>query len=229
MHHGRARLRIILGMSARSESYGEAIDHIPPGSMLVIPRASWDEYEQLLDDIRDRPGLRVTYDDGRLEIMSPSDEHEEYKDTIVAFARVLSEELGIALESRGSATRRRRSLRKGAEPDASFWVENAHRIIGKRAIDLESEPAPDIVVEIDVTNESLAKFSIYGAFGVPEIWRFDGVRAQMYQLVEATYTEVARSKFFPLLTCSMLQDLLELSKNEGQTRALEVLRDRLRR
>lgn len=196
--------------------------------MLVIPRVSWDEYEQLLDDARNRPGVRITYDEGRLAIVSPSDEHEEYKDFIVACARVLSEELGVALESRGSATRKRRSLRKGVEPDASFWVDKASQVIGKRTIDLESDPPPDIVVEIDITNESLAKFDIYRVFGVPEIWRYDGTRVQMYDLAEAVYDGVAHSRFFPWLTCSTLQELLDLSKADGQTRALRVLRERLR-
>jgi len=46
-------------------------------------------------------------------------------------------------------------------------VQNAPSIIGKR-LDLSVDPPPDVVVEIDLSNESLATFPIYGALGVPE-------------------------------------------------------------
>src|SRR5438034_9295297 len=109
--------------------------------------------------------------------MSPLPEHEDYKDFVSHAVRALSDELGIELEPRwGSATWKRRTFRKGAEPDTCFYVANAHRIIGKPKIDLDSDPPPDIVVEIDMTNESLSKFPIYAAIGVPEIWRYDGKR-----------------------------------------------------
>src|SRR6266571_5601040 len=128
--------------------------------------------------------------------MSPLPEHEEYKDSLYTLVRAFAEEHGITLETRGSATWKRRKLRKGSEPDACFYVANAHRIIGKRRIDLESDPPPDIVVEIDATNESLSKFSIYAAFGIPEIWRYDGKRVQMYELAGSLgYAETSASRF----------------------------------
>ena len=206
----------------------EAIDHLPPEAMLVIPHVRWEEYEELLEDLGERPELRVTYDDGRLEIMTISDEHDEYKDAILRFAHVFSEEAGIPLETRGSATRKRRSLRKATEPDTSFWVANAHRIIGKRKIDLEIDPPPDVVVEIDITSQSRSKFAVYAAFGVPEIWQYDGSRVQMYELIGTTYTESTSSRSFPGLTCSLLLDFLELSKVHGQTEALKAFRQRIR-
>ena len=80
-----------------------------------------------------------------------------------------------------------------------------------------------------VSDESTSKFDIYRSFGVPEIWRYDGIRVQIYELAGASYNEVEDSRFLPGLSCSILQEPLELSKSEGQTRALEVLRERLRR
>lgn len=69
-------------MGTRTADYLDAIEHLPDGTILVIPQSSWDEYERLLADLVDWPGMRVTYDRGRLEIMSPSREHEEYKEFI---------------------------------------------------------------------------------------------------------------------------------------------------
>src|SRR6266404_2865850 len=65
-------------MSARTADYLDAIEHLPQGATLVIQKSSWDDYEWLLEDLRDRPHLRISYDRGKLEIMSPLPEHEEY-------------------------------------------------------------------------------------------------------------------------------------------------------
>jgi Uma2 family endonuclease len=215
-------------MAAETASYVDAIDHLPAGATLLISHVSWDEYEQLLQDLGERPDLRVTYDEGRLEVMTLSDQHEEFADGMLGLARLFSQELGIPLETRGSATRRRPRMRKGTEPDQSFWVANAHRIIGKRRIDLDTDPPPDIVVEIDITKDSRGKFSIYAAFGVPEIWRCDGAQVQMYELRGTTYVEVEASRFFPGLTCSLVFEFLEISNARGQTAALATFRERIR-
>ena len=214
-------------MSTKSAVYVDAIEHLPPGAMLVVPNVSWEQYEDLLEDLADRPGVRVSYDEGRLQAMSPSAEHEEYKDFILRLAQTLSEELDVPLETRGSATWKRRALRKGVEPDACFYVANAHRVIGRRKIDLERDPPPDIVVEIDVTNESLSKFPIYAALGVPEIWQYDGARVQMFEWNGDAYVGADRSRFFPGLSCSMLLEFLDLSKARGQTEALKLFRHRI--
>jgi Uma2 family endonuclease len=216
-------------MTNRAASCVEAVDHLPAGAILVLPQVSWEEYEQLLGDLADRPGIRVSYDEGRLEIMSPSAEHEEYKEFILRLVQILAEERGVALETRGSTTWKRRTIRKGTEPDTCFYVANAARIIGRRTIDLEVDPPPDIVVEIDVTNESLSKFPIYAALGVPEIWRYDGKRVEMYALAGASYISTPTSKAFRDLTSDIVAEHLERSKTAGQTSALAAFRERLRR
>ncbi len=211
-------------MSTEVVDYLDAIAHLPAGAILRLSCVSWEEYEALLSDLTNWPGMRVSYDAGKVEFMSPSPEHEEYKEFIYSLARVISEESGITLETRGSATFRRKSLAKGAEPDTCFYVQNASRVIGKRTIDLEVDPPPDVVVEIDMTNESLSKFSIYAAFGVPEIWRYDGEQAHVYQLVDEAYTEATASRAFPPLTAIALTEFIAQSKTHGQTLALAAFR-----
>jgi Uma2 family endonuclease len=102
-------------MSTQTAGYREAVDHLPPGATLVFQQVPWADYEQLLQDLVDRPGVRVSYDRGRLEIMSPLPEHEEYKDSIYSLARVYAETIGIELETRGSATWKRSSIQKGSQ------------------------------------------------------------------------------------------------------------------
>jgi len=209
-------------------AYVDALEHLPEGAMLVIPQSTWEEYEHLLDDVAERPGLRITYDRGRLEIMSPSPEHEEYKELVLQLVRVLPDERGVPLETRGATTWKRRSFGQGTEPDTCFYVTNAARVIGKRRIDLETDPPPDVVVEIDVTNESLSKFPIYAAIGVPEIWRYDCAVVYFFGLADGRYREIPTSVAFPQLTPAALAEALDESKRAGQTAALAAFRRRVR-
>ena len=206
----------------------EAIERLPDGATLVIRRATWEEYEHLLDELRDRPHLRVSYDSGELEIMSPLPEHEEYASFIEALVRLVANELDLMLEGRGRATWRRRRLAKGVEPDACFYVASAPRIIGRRQIDLERDPPPDVAVEIDVSNESLSKFPIYAALAVPEIWRYDSNTVRFYERDGDAYREISESRFFGGLTPAMLSAALAQSKTEGQTAALRTVQQQWR-
>lgn len=215
-------------MSTRTVNYLDAVEHLPDGATLVIHQFDWDDYEALLKELSDRPHLRVSYDRGKLEIMTPLPEHEDYARFIDRLVHITAEELDLKLQSYGGATWKRRRLARGVEPDACYYVANADRVIGKREIDLESDPPPDIVVEIDVTNESLSKFSIYAALAVPEIWRYDGTRVQFYELAGDRYREIFESRFLAGLTPATLAGALEHSKTEGQTAALRTFRQRNR-
>jgi Uma2 family endonuclease len=156
-------------MGARIADYLDAIEHLPDGATLVIHQTSWDDYERLLEDLRDRPHLRVNYDRGKLEIMSPLPEHEEYGRFIDPLVRVFAQVHKIKVQNYGAGIWKQQRLGKGVEPDCCYYVANALRVIGKRRFDLEIDPPPDIAVEIDITNESLSKFSTYAELSVPEI------------------------------------------------------------
>jgi Uma2 family endonuclease len=210
-------------METRTPDCLDAIEHLPEGSTLVIHQFSWDEYE-ILVEVLDRPKLRVTYDNGRLEIVSPSSRHEKYSLVIEALVRILAEELSLNVEGYGSTTWKKRSLKKGAEADACYYVKNAQRVRSKDRLDLNKDPAPDIVVEIDITNQSSSKFAIYAAFQVAEIWRYSRGVMRFFELTGDTYSEIPESQFFAGLIPTMLADALKHSDSEGQTPALQAFR-----
>jgi Uma2 family endonuclease len=215
-------------MSTLTTDYLDLVERLPDGASLRLQNVAWDEYEHFLTQMESHPGYRVSYDRGRLLVMSPLPEHEEYKESIYSLVRIISEELGITLETRGAATFKSKALGKGVEPDTCFYVQNAARLIGQRTITLGIDPPPDVAVEIDTTNESLDKFDIYAALGVNEIWRYDGEKTYFYQLSGAVYREIQNSVAFPVLTAADLTRFVERSKTEGQTAALAAFRKSLR-
>ena len=217
-------------MSTRTMDVSQAIDHLPEGATLVLVDVSWDDYERLLEDVAERPGVRVTYDQGRVEIMSPLRKHEKYKEFIGHLIAVLADELNIDVEASGSTTWQKRAALRATEPDLCFHVANAAGVIGKEELDLDVDPPPDLAVEIDVTNESLSKFPIYATLGVPEIWRYVSKRKSvlMYELRDGAYVDIPASRSFPMITPQVLADCVEQSKTKGRTKALAMFRRWLR-
>jgi Uma2 family endonuclease len=213
-------------MSIRTTNYREAVDHLPEGAALVIQDVGWEDYEELLEQLADRPGVRVTYDEGKLEIMSPLPEQEKCKRFIERIIDTLSDALDLNVEALGSATWKKKRDRKGAEADTCYYVANAEKIIGKRKIDLTVDPPPDLVVEVDATSESSSKFPIYRTFRVPEIWRYDvkNRRVQMYELRGGEYVEISASLTFPFLTSDVLAGFIDQSKTQGQKTAISAFR-----
>ena len=104
-------------MTAISASaYLDAIAHLPAGATLILLDVEWDDYERLVDEnSRSRSSVRITYDRGRLEVMSPTSEHDHLADMCTLIAHVLGEETGSDVESFGSTTLKQTRLVKGAE------------------------------------------------------------------------------------------------------------------
>lgn len=215
-------------MIAEAVDYLEAIERLPRNGTLVLYGVPWEEYDEILTLTENKPAHRVSYNDGVLKIMSPRPDHEYPKDVALKLVTVYADELDIMLESYGSTTYRRRKKAKGAEPDTSFYVQNASRMIARTEIDLEKDPPPDVVVEVDTTNESTGKFEIYAALSVPEIWRFDGKNFQILVLSENEYRETSESLALPRLSAQILTEYFNLGKTQGQTAMLKAFRRYLR-
>src|SRR5688572_5526405 len=99
----------------------EIIERLPAGALLRLSDVDWDEYEHLLSQMEMFPGHRLSYDRGRLDIMSPKRDHEAYKFFLASIVQLLAEEEQIDIEPSGTATLRRKKLEVGAEPDESFY------------------------------------------------------------------------------------------------------------
>jgi len=207
-------------MSTQTLSYTAVIERLPERSTLTMHGRSWEVYEALLEEVGEAAGLRISYDNGELAIMTLSSEHEFYVRLIDSMVRLVGLRLRIKTLHFGSATIKVKRLRKGSEPDACFYVQNANRLGNKIKLDFDSDPPPDIVIEIDVHHESLAKFPIYAAFGVSEIWRYDGEALTIYHLEQDKYATAAASLAFPMLTSQGLTDFLNRSQREDQHQIL---------
>ena len=113
-----------------------------PEERVVLQNVSWETYERLLSDHVEASAPRFTFDRGRLEIMSPSSEHEEYKQTMALLVEELADGLGMDIRNLGSTTFKRSQLERGFEADVCFYVQSAERMHGKTPIDPAVDPGP---------------------------------------------------------------------------------------
>jgi Uma2 family endonuclease len=184
--------------------------------ILQLSGITWQMYTQLLDIFAEQPGLRLTYDRGELEIMSPRLEHDDDGSLLGDFVYDLTIELGLPLKRGGSTTLRRRLKQKGIEADQCFWIANAHRMASRRQLDLGRDPPPDLAIEMDVTHSSLDRLGIYAALKVPEVWRLDGDTLTFYILgADGNYTAADRSPAFPQLAPADLLRFLQKARQAG--------------
>ena len=207
-------------MTTETLSYFEIAAGLPSGAAVTFHDVSWEEYEQLIDELGEARGLRVRYNDGTLEIMTVSSAHESYATFINRLISHLSFRLRMNIRFFGSATMRTKKKKKGSEPDACFYVQSAPVIGNRIQIDFAVDPPPDIVVEVDVHHDSRDKFSIYAALGVPEIWRYDGEELTIHLLQEDQYVEVERSLALPMLSGRALTDFLARLPKDGESQTL---------
>jgi len=207
-------------MTTETLGYFEIASNLPPAAAVTFHDVSWDEYEQLIEELGEARGLRVSYDEGTLRIMTLSPEHESYADFIKLLIGHLSFRLRINIRFFGSATMRKKKKAKANEPDACFYVQSAPAIGNRIQIDLAVDPPPDVVVEVDIHHDSLSKLSIYAALGVPELWRYDGQELTIHHLQGDQYIEVERSHALPMLSGGALTDFLARLPKDGESQTL---------
>jgi Uma2 family endonuclease len=194
------------------------------GRQLLLDGVSWRTYGRLLRAFDDRH-VRLTYDRGDLEIMTLSPEHERFKHLLGLLISILVEELGWNMAGFGSMTFKSTRQRRGLEPDECYWIQNESLVRGKDTIDLQHDPPPDLVCEIDVTHSSLDRLSIYAVLGVPEVWRFNGRQLVAYLLSsEGRYQESAQSGAFPFLALAEVERFLGTRSAQSETELVRQFR-----
>jgi Uma2 family endonuclease len=191
----------------------------------VLDAVDWASYVKIADGVGERH-VRVTYDQGSIELMTTSYRHEWWSDRLHTVIKCLAVELNIDLQSGGSTTIRREFLARGIEPDQCYFIASARLVTGPRNFAPEDVPPPDLAVEIDISRSSLDRLGIYAALGVPEVWRFDGSVLRVYRLnPQRKYEDRTQSDSFPTVPLDRLAQFLLSSRDLMDTALIRSVRD----
>jgi Uma2 family endonuclease len=182
----------------------EAAEH-----RFLLPQVGWQCYEALLAGIGNRRSIRITYDRGNVELMSPLYAHEAYAAVLGVLVQVLAEELHVRIKSGGTTTIRRPDLERGLEADRCYWIARIDGVLGRLTLDFQVDPPPDLAIEVEGTRGALDKMGVYAALGVTEVWRFDGTALFVHRLQPSgVYELMERSLAFPQIPVTEIVPLL---------------------
>jgi Uma2 family endonuclease len=181
----------------------------PLSSNHFVARVDWDGYGKILEAMAPNR-IRITYDQGWLELMSPTPEHERLKSQLSRVLEALFLAFDVDFLNGGSTTFKSQLIDRGFEPDECYWLTNLDKVADVSAYDPTVGPFPDLGIEIDVTSSSINRKAIYAAFQVAELWRYeqDG-QLRCYRLQDGDYAAIERSRFLPQMPISELQRFVE--------------------
>jgi Uma2 family endonuclease len=167
-----------------------------PGDELILRFRTWDDYENLLARRQDKAALRIRYNSAtqELRIMSPLPAHGKNTDILSDLIKALLRHQGKDWEAFTPITLKRAN-QQGVEPDYCFYIQNRQRILGKERIDLEIDPPPDLVIEVDLS--STTKAEDYQAIASTELWIYRESYLLIYHFDGQQYQESQTSSNFP--------------------------------
>lgn len=167
----------------------------------LLQDQTWQDYQRALAE-RDRLGrrYRITYDRGVLEIMPISGPHAKWQAAIASLLLAFALVRRIPISSFGPWTCQRQELDSGLEPDWCYYIQNESKVRGRMNLDLETDPPPDLIVEVEVSRTVINRLGILLALGVPEVWRYDGEHLTVLLLGPGgQYAPAATSRALPML------------------------------
>lgn len=192
--------------------------YLAPGSVVTIPNVTWQEFENILQELGQKRTSRIAYYQGTLEIMVPLPEHEIPRDFISDIVKTLLRAKGVRYQPFGSTTFKNQGA-AGVEPDACFYIQNYQIMIGRRRLE-PTDPPPDLAIESDVTSKTTIE--AYESVGVPEVWIYDSGKLTIYLLQGKKYIKSETSPTFPKIPITkLIPQLVERNWQVGSLQALE--------
>jgi len=182
---------------------------------VVLNDVSWDFYLRTLEEVS--TGTRVTFDKGKMEIMSPvSYKHDNDKKIIARLLEIWCVDHDVRLSGCGNLTLIREDVQRGLEPDEAFYVLAQPPPPGTQELDLLIQEGPDLVLEVDITTRSIAKEPLYAEMGVQEIWFWNGQTLQVRIRNNGRFVDSPVSVLIPSFPVATLRAHLDQSNQVDQ-------------
>lgn len=171
---------------------------------ILIDGLTWREFkaaEQLID----RPGVRLSFLDGTLEIRRmPGEQHETVKERIGTLLDLYLLQIGIDYTPTGSMTLESEAGLVKREADKSYKL-GANRT------------RPDLAIEVVVTSGGINKLEAYKRLKISEVWFWEDGTLAIYHLRTATqevrYEQTAASEELPELNMALLLRCINMTNH----------------
>ncbi|MFB2876199.1 Uma2 family endonuclease [Floridanema aerugineum] len=153
--------------------------------------------EQLID----RPGIRLSFLDGVLEIRKmPGKKHEPIKKRIAALLEIYLEFLGLDFTPTGSVTLESESEKVKREADECYELS-------------PGKERPDLVIEVIVSSGGINKLEAYKRLKIPEVWFWEDGQLSFYVWRNDAYEKTSQSQLLPKLNVPLLLLCINLTNH----------------
>ncbi|MCL1463146.1 Uma2 family endonuclease [Argonema galeatum] len=167
---------------------------------ILIDGLTWREFKAV-EQLIDRPGLRLSFLDGVLEIVKmPGKKHETVKERIGTLLDTYLELAGFDYTPTGSMTLESEVEQVKREADKSYELR-------------PDREHPDLVIEVTVTSGGINKLEAYKRLQIPEVWFWEKGKLLLYALGSDGYVEIERSEVLPNLNIELLTRCINLSNH----------------
>jgi len=171
-----------------------ATDRLAPlDDVIVLRGVTWADYQRLLEIRGERPAPRLTYVEGVLELMKPSQPHESIKSMIGCLVEAWCLERGVDITPYGSWTLESKEAGRGIEPDECY-------VLG----DNPQPERADLAIEVEWTRGAIDKLDVYRKLGVREVWIWKKGRIEVFVLAGEHYATAERSRLLGDLDLDLL-------------------------
>jgi Uma2 family endonuclease len=177
---------------------------------ILISDLTWREFKAV-EQLIERPGLRLSFLDGVLEIRKmPGKKHETIKERIGALLEIYLEFLELDFTPTGSVTLENEFEKVKKEGDKSYEL-GANR----------KRPDLVLVIEVVVSSGGINKLEAYKRLQIPEVWFWINDELLFYSLENEGYEAVSKSQLLPSLDVGLLMGCVNI---ENHAQALREFR-----
>ena len=187
----------------RTNSFFDSLDPLTHNlsredQIYIATDISWEQYEQVTQNLQEKSGYRISYAQGTLTIMSPGRNHEKIKEHISGLLEAYLQEVEIDYYPLGSTTLKIKQKQVGKEPDSCYCLET-------------EKDFPDLAIEVVFSSGGVNSLEIYKNLQVKEVWFWQQNKLQIYSLDGNKYMEVRSSRVLPDLDIKLLTKYISQS------------------
>ena len=172
---------------------------------ILLGRYTWGEFKDL-ERLLDRPGVRLSFLDGVLEIQKmPGRKHETVKKRIAALVEAYLEIVELDFVPTGSMTLEDENGMVRRQADESYELG-------------QDRERPDLAIEIVITSGGLNKLEAYKRLQIPEVWFWEGGNLSIHHLKNDGYVHSTSSKVLPTLDIALLERCINMANHAEAVR-----------
>ncbi len=189
----------------------DATSSVETDQVVVLHAIPWEQYESLTKAIGESAGIRTSYLDGELEILSPGRHHEHWKTLLARLVEAWADAHELPLNGFGSETFRKRAKKAGLEPDECYIVGEAKKV-------------PDLAVEVVWSNLGIDKLEVYRRIGIGEVWFWEEGKLLVFGLEKGSYKRLRASRLLKGFPLRQVEQIVATTDFSHQAEAVRKFR-----